>query len=76
VNSTYNPTTDAAIKQLFNKISLDQPGFAYIASFDDGATYKGAVGLDSIEKKLPITTKRFLILLQYLNNSQHLQFYC
>lgn len=57
VNSTYNPTTDAAIKQLFNKISLDQPGYAYIASFDDGATYKGAVGLESIEKNLPITTK-------------------
>jgi len=57
VNSTYNPTTDAAIKQLFNKISLKQPGYAYIASFDDGATYKGAVGLESIEKNHPITTK-------------------
>lgn len=57
MNSTYSQTTHAAIKQLFNKFSPNEPGCAYIASFDDGVTYKGAVGLDSIEKKLPITTK-------------------
>lgn len=54
---TYNQATEEAIKQLFNNISPNEPGYAYIASFDDGTTYKGAVGLDSIEEKLPITTK-------------------
>ena len=28
-----------------------------MASFDSGVTYKGAVGLASIEENLPITTK-------------------
>ena len=57
MNSTHSQITYAAIKQLFNKLSSNEPGCAYIASFDDGVTYKGAVGLESIEKKLPITTK-------------------
>lgn len=57
MNSICNQTIDTAIQQLFNNLSLDEPGCAYIASFDDGVTYKGAVGLASIEKKLPITTK-------------------
>ncbi|WP_371363756.1 Penicillin-binding protein 4* [Sporomusa rhizae] len=57
MNSTHSQLTYAAIKQLFNKLSSNEPGCAYIASFDDGVTYKGAVGLESIEKKLPITTK-------------------
>ncbi|WP_090676597.1 serine hydrolase domain-containing protein [Paenibacillus tianmuensis] len=57
-NNQNQQATDEAIKQLFNKtISPNEPGFAYIASFDDGITYKGAVGLDSIEQKLPLTTK-------------------
>ncbi|MCL1699437.1 serine hydrolase domain-containing protein [Lysinibacillus sp. Bpr_S20] len=57
MKSLCNQTIDAAIQQLFNNLSPDEPGCAYIASFDDGVTYKGAIGLDSIEKKLPITTK-------------------
>ncbi|MGG4495505.1 serine hydrolase domain-containing protein [Brevibacillus reuszeri] len=57
MNRIHNQTTEEAIKQLFNKVSPNEPGFAYIASFDDGVTYKGAVGLDSIEANLPITTK-------------------
>ena len=57
MNSTHNQTTQAALKQLFNKFSPTEPGCAYIANFDDGVTYKGAVGLDSIETNLPITTK-------------------
>ncbi|TQR37000.1 class C beta-lactamase-related serine hydrolase [Lysinibacillus sphaericus] len=57
MNSIYNQTIDAEIHQLLKNHSLDEPGCAYIASFDDGVTYKGAVGLDSIEMKRPITTK-------------------
>jgi len=57
MNKAYNQTTDTAIQQLFNNISPNEPGCAYIASFDEGVTYKGTVGLESIEKKLPITTK-------------------
>ncbi|MGG1662558.1 serine hydrolase domain-containing protein [Brevibacillus sp. NRS-1366] len=57
MNRTHKQTTQTAIEQLFNKLSPNEPGCAYIASFDDGVTYKGAVGLDSIEKNLPITTK-------------------
>ncbi len=57
MNTSYNPTTDAAIKQLFNNLSPNEPGCAFIATFDNGLTYKGAVGLESIEKELPITTK-------------------
>lgn len=43
--------------KLFEKTSANEPGCAYIASFDSGITYKGAIGLESIEKNLPITTK-------------------
>lgn len=57
MNNTYNEKTHTSIKQLFNKFSPKAPGFAYIASFDSGVTYKGAVGLTSIEGNLPITTK-------------------
>ncbi|MEY9979443.1 serine hydrolase domain-containing protein [Lysinibacillus sp. RC79] len=57
MNKAYNQTTDVAIQQLVNNLSPDEPGCAYIASFDDGVTYKGTVGLESIEKKVPITTK-------------------
>lgn len=57
MNNTYNEKTHTSIKQLFNKFSPKAPGFAYIASFDSGVTYKGAVGLASIEGNLPITTK-------------------
>ncbi len=57
MNNTYNEKTQTSIKQLFKKFSPKSPGFAYIASFDSGVTYKGAVGLASIEKNLPITTK-------------------
>lgn len=57
VNNTYNEKTDTSIKQLLKNFSSKAPGFAYIASFDSGVTYKGAVGLASIEKNLPITTK-------------------
>ncbi|MES5896569.1 serine hydrolase [Bacillus cereus group sp. RP43] len=57
MNNTYNEKTHTSIKQLFNKFSPQAPGFVYIASFDGGATYKGAVGLASIEENLPITTK-------------------
>ncbi len=57
VNNTYNEKTHTSIKQLLKKFSSKAPGFAYIASFDSGVTYKGAVGLASIEKNLPITTK-------------------
>lgn len=57
MNNTYNEKTHALIKQLLNKFSSKAPGFAYIASFDSGVTYKGAVGLASIEENLPITTK-------------------
>ncbi|EEM80020.1 Beta-lactamase [Bacillus thuringiensis serovar huazhongensis BGSC 4BD1] len=57
MNNTYNEKTHTSIKQLFNKFSAKDPGFAYIASFDSGVTYKGAVGLASIEKNQPITTK-------------------
>ena len=41
-----------------------------MASFDSGVTYKGAVGLASIEENLPITTKSVLISPQFLNNLQ------
>ncbi|HDR7136795.1 TPA: beta-lactamase family protein [Bacillus cereus] len=57
MNNTYNETTHTLIKQLLNKFSPKAPGFAYIASFDSGVTYKGAVGLASIEKNSPINTK-------------------
>lgn len=57
VNNTYNEKTHTSIKQLLKKFSSKAPGCAYIASFDSGVTYKGAVGLASIEKNLPITTK-------------------
>ncbi|MFE6139166.1 serine hydrolase domain-containing protein [Bacillus sp. NPDC057893] len=57
MNNTYNEKTHTSIKQLFNKFSPKAPGFAYIASFDSGVTYKGAVGLASIEGNLPINTK-------------------
>lgn len=57
VNNTYNEKTHTLIKQLLKKFSPKVPGFAYITSFDSGVTYKGAVGLASIEKNLPITTK-------------------
>ncbi|MEC3249187.1 serine hydrolase [Bacillus cereus] len=57
MNNTYNEKTHTLIKQLLKKFSPKVPGFAYIASFDSGVTYKGAVGLASIEKNLPITTK-------------------
>ncbi|AIE79993.1 D-alanyl-D-alanine carboxypeptidase [Bacillus cereus] len=56
MNNTYNEKTHTLIKQLLKKFSPKIPGFAYIASFDSGVTYKGAVGLASIEKNLPITT--------------------
>lgn len=42
---------------IIKKVSSKAPGFSYISSFDSGVTYKGAVGLASIEKNLPITTK-------------------
>ncbi|KAA0755557.1 class A beta-lactamase-related serine hydrolase [Bacillus sp. BF2-3] len=57
MNNTYNETTHTLIKQLLNKFSQKAPGFSYIASFDSGVTYKGAVGLASIEKNSPINTK-------------------
>ncbi|MGH1324919.1 serine hydrolase domain-containing protein [Bacillus pretiosus] len=57
MNNTYNEKTHTSIKQLLKRFSSKAPGFAYIASFDSGVTYKGAVGLASIEKNLPITTK-------------------
>ncbi|EOP45977.1 serine hydrolase domain-containing protein [Bacillus cereus] len=57
MNNIYNERTHTSIKQLFNKFPPKAPGFAYIASFDSGVTYKGAVGLASIEKNLSITTK-------------------
>ncbi|OFD81331.1 hypothetical protein BWGOE8_18050 [Bacillus mycoides] len=57
VNNTYNEKTHTSIKQLLKKFSSKAPGFAYIASFDSGITYKGAVGLASIEGDLPINTK-------------------
>ncbi|EEL61599.1 Beta-lactamase [Bacillus cereus F65185] len=57
MNNTYNEKTHTLIKQLYNKFLPRAPGFAYIASFDSGVTYKGAVGLASIEENLPITTK-------------------
>ncbi|XMA23865.1 beta-lactamase family protein (plasmid) [Bacillus bombysepticus] len=57
MNNTYNEKTHTLIKQLYNKFLPRAPGFAYIASFDSGVTYKGAVGLASIEGNLPITTK-------------------
>ncbi|MGE7885685.1 serine hydrolase domain-containing protein [Bacillus sp. NPDC094077] len=57
MNNTYNEKTHTSIKQLYNKFSPKAPGFAYIASFDSGVTYKGAVGLASIGENLPITTK-------------------
>ncbi|MCU4775020.1 beta-lactamase family protein [Bacillus cereus] len=57
MNNTYNEKTHTPIKQLLNKFSPKSPGFAYIASFDSGVTYKGAVGLAFIEENLPITTK-------------------
>lgn len=57
VNNTYNEKTHTSIKQLLKKFSSKAPGCAYIASLDSGVTYKGAVGLASIEKNLPITTK-------------------
>ncbi|MHA4095560.1 serine hydrolase domain-containing protein [Bacillus cereus] len=56
MNNTYNEKTHTSIKQLLKKFSPKAPGFAYIASFDSGVTYKGAVGLASIEENLPITT--------------------
>ncbi|EJP85549.1 serine hydrolase domain-containing protein [Bacillus cereus] len=57
MNNTYNEKTHKLIKQLFKKFSPKSPGFAYIASFDSGVTYKGVIGLASIEKNQPITTK-------------------
>ncbi|MED3063736.1 serine hydrolase, partial [Bacillus thuringiensis] len=57
MNNAYNEKTHTLIKQLLNKFSTKAPGFAYIASFDSGVTYKGAVGLASIEKNSPINTK-------------------
>ncbi|MED0872635.1 serine hydrolase domain-containing protein [Bacillus mobilis] len=57
MNNTYNEKTHTSITQLFNKFSPKAPGFAYIASFDSGVTYKGAIGLASIEGNLPINTK-------------------
>ncbi|QWG53943.1 class A beta-lactamase-related serine hydrolase (plasmid) [Bacillus mycoides] len=57
MNNTYNEKTHTSIKQLFNKFSPKAPGFTYIASFDSGVTYKGAVGLASIEGNIPINTK-------------------
>ncbi|MES9698331.1 serine hydrolase [Bacillus sp. JJ927] len=57
MNNTYNEKTHTSIKQLLKKFSSKAPGFAYIASFDSGITYKGAVGLASIEGYLPINTK-------------------
>ncbi|AGG05471.1 D-alanyl-D-alanine carboxypeptidase (plasmid) [Bacillus thuringiensis serovar thuringiensis str. IS5056] len=48
MNNTYNEKTHTAIKQLLKKFSPKAPGFAYIASFDSGVTYKGTVGLASI----------------------------
>ncbi|MEE6185195.1 serine hydrolase domain-containing protein [Bacillus pretiosus] len=57
MNNTYNEKTHTSIKQLLKKFSSKAPGFAYIASFDSGVTYKGAVGLASIEENLLITTK-------------------
>lgn len=57
MNNSYNEKTHTLIKQLLNKFSPKSPGFAYIASFNSGVTYKGAVGLASIEENLPITTK-------------------
>ncbi|HDR8476761.1 TPA: serine hydrolase [Bacillus cereus] len=57
MNNTYIEKTHKLIKQLFKKFSPKSPGFAYIASFDSGVTYKGAIGLASIEKNQPITTK-------------------
>ncbi|MED2039544.1 serine hydrolase [Bacillus wiedmannii] len=57
MDNTYNEKSHTLIKQLFNKFSPKAPGFAYIASFDNGVTYKGAVGLASIEENLPITTR-------------------
>ncbi|MGG1664351.1 serine hydrolase domain-containing protein [Brevibacillus sp. NRS-1366] len=55
--STRDQSIQLALNDLFNRFSPNEPGCAYIASFDDGVTYKGAVGLDSIEENLPITTK-------------------
>ncbi|MFC9446590.1 serine hydrolase domain-containing protein [Bacillus cereus] len=57
MNNSYNEKTHTSIKQLLKKFSSKAPGFTYIASFDSGVTYKGAVGLASIKKNLPITTK-------------------
>lgn len=57
MNNTYNEKTHTSITQLFNKFSPKAPGFVYIASFDSGVTYKGAIGLASIEGNLPINTK-------------------
>ncbi|ETT86960.1 serine hydrolase domain-containing protein [Bacillus mycoides] len=57
MNNIYNEKTHTSIKQLFNKFSPKVPGCAYIASFDSRVTYKGAVGLASIEESLPITIK-------------------
>lgn len=54
--NTYDQAKHAKI-QLFEKISVNEPGCAYIASFDSGITYKEAIGLESIEENLPITTK-------------------
>ena len=75
MNKIYNEKTHTTIEQLFNKVSAEEPGCAYIASFDNGVTYKGSVGLALIEESLAITTKTFLILLQLRNNSQHFLFY-
>ncbi|MDN9012461.1 serine hydrolase domain-containing protein [Brevibacillus laterosporus] len=55
--NTFDQAKHSKIIQLFEKISANEPGCAYIARFDSGVTYKGAIGLDSIEKNLPITTK-------------------
>ncbi|WP_409179033.1 serine hydrolase domain-containing protein [Brevibacillus fortis] len=57
MNLTHYQTTQAELDQLFNKFSTNEPGCAYIVNFDDGVTYKGAVGLDSIKDKRSITTK-------------------
>jgi len=57
MNSTHDQSIHLALNELFSNFSQNEPGCAYIASFDDGVTYKGAVGLDSIEENLLLTTK-------------------
>ncbi len=57
MDHTRDQSKHLALKELFDQFLANEPGCAYIASFDDGATYRGAVGLDSIEQILPITPK-------------------